>query len=64
MHLQERVCAMKCSCCEEEKDRRFNVVEGEYEILICNMCGTIGTHLKCAGLTQGSLDKTCKSCFI
>ena len=52
---------LDCAC-KEEEGRRYNEVEGEYAIVLCELCGTNGAHVKCANISDDTLEYVCDDC--
>ena len=62
MYVQTKRCSVKECLCKEKDGRSFNDVDGEFEIVLCDMCGTNGVHIKCANVNEETLDYICVDC--
>merc|ERR1719233_2207450 len=62
MYVQTKRCSVKECLCNEKEGRSFNDVDGEFEIVLCDMCGTNGVHIKCANVNEETLDYVCVDC--
>jgi len=62
MYVQTKRCSVKECLCKEKEGRSFNDVDGEFEIVLCDMCGTNGVHIKCAKVNEETLDYVCVDC--
>eukprot|EP00092_Neocalanus_flemingeri_P011468 GFUD01012360.1.p1 GENE.GFUD01012360.1~~GFUD01012360.1.p1 ORF type:complete len:1412 (-),score=414.50 GFUD01012360.1:12-4247(-) len=62
MYVQTKRCFVKECICKEEEGRSYNDVDGEFEIVLCDMCGTNGVHIKCAKVNEDTLDYACVDC--
>ena len=62
MYIQTKRCNVKNCISKEIEGRNFNGVESEFEIVLCDMCGTNGVHIKCADINEETLDYICVDC--
>ncbi|XP_041469833.1 uncharacterized protein LOC121419430 isoform X2 [Lytechinus variegatus] len=49
----------KCRC---PKGRKYSTQSGQWEIVLCDLCGSAGCHVSCGGLLSALDDWACKDC--
>ena len=60
MYIQTKRCCLKDCQCKDGRD--FNDVDGDFEIVLCDLCGTNGVHMKCGNINEETLDYICADC--
>ncbi|KAL5239020.1 hypothetical protein ACI65C_006430 [Semiaphis heraclei] len=61
--LSERpsICSIETCLCPHEPKQKFNFPSGSWEIVLCNFCGSNGTHMLCSSIKSGQ-DWYCTVC--
>ncbi|KAK0140634.1 G2/M phase-specific E3 ubiquitin-protein ligase [Merluccius polli] len=59
LQVYENCDAPDCCC---RKGRSFSAKSGWFEVLRCRLCGSRGTHRKCAGMDLDTSDWSCLDC--
>lgn len=60
--LLERHCFCDVAKCRCKFGRSYNEVDSCWEIMLCDSCGSEGTHLACSGLKTAMDDWLCNAC--
>ena len=62
MYIQDRSCGAKVCYCRLEAGRDHHETDSDWEVVLCDFCGTAGVHIVCGGLDKADPVYGCRDC--